>query len=645
MTKTTVYIALALGAQQPAYPAYVAFRSPFRFVSGNTVVLPEPAPVALAADGTGTVAVDPGIWLVDEILPTQVFRRAVVVPESTGVVQYANLIEVTNPVELGYGPSWAAIAQQAALAATLARDEVLEQILELAKGEPGGVATLDDNGLIPDEQMPARLAPKGMYRLVGELLDDRDIPGQITAAIADAGTVIAAATEAVGTALDIVGVVYGSRQKGYYSETTATGGFVDEGGRITDLVHDAQGKVLDLVMDEWADRLVARLTGRGLIGGAITGFPAGLGGGFADQNGRATELVHDLEGNVPDSVLLDRWAPRIAPRLLEALPPTPAYLDARLQSNRGLATRDAFGQIVPFVSDPLALAAWGDSLTDGWPRPPFLLDQSNAWPAVFDASWAGTVYNGGVTGQSADEIALRQGGYVLLCQAFEIPASGPVNVTTDQVFAWRLDRGWSCAGTIAGIAGTLSRSGSTLTFTRNAAGVAIPVAKGTPFISTPGEAHKYDMQVYFAGRNDLGYTSPAGSVEYRIVAAHVAMAERAGAVHKRFLTVGTITNTAEVAGNATHTLVTRINNTLKRLYPDNYFDLRDYLAHQAIYDMGLTPTATDLARMNADTLPPQIMANYDPATGAHDGVHYSVAAAAAVANKLKAVMAAKGWIS
>lgn len=105
MAKTTVYIALALGAQEPAYPAYVAFRSPFRFVSGATVVLPEPSPVALAQDGTGTVSVDPGIWLVDEILPTQVFRRAVVVPESAGVIQYSNLVEVTNPVELGYGPS------------------------------------------------------------------------------------------------------------------------------------------------------------------------------------------------------------------------------------------------------------------------------------------------------------------------------------------------------------------------------------------------------------------------------------------------------------------------------------------------------------------------------------------------------------
>lgn len=122
MAKTTVYIALALGAQEPAYPAYVAFRSPFRFVSGITVVLPEPSPVALAEDGTGIVAVDPGVWLVDEVLPTQIFRRAVIVPASSSPVNYSQLVEVTSPVEIGYGPTWASTAMIAAQQAITAAE-------------------------------------------------------------------------------------------------------------------------------------------------------------------------------------------------------------------------------------------------------------------------------------------------------------------------------------------------------------------------------------------------------------------------------------------------------------------------------------------------------------------------------------------
>lgn len=130
---TTIYISLAIGAQEPAFPAWLAFRSPYRFVSGATVVLPEPAPVALAADGTGTVSVDPGVWLVDEILPTSVIRRAIVVPQSDVVVQYSSLAEVVNPVEIGYGPTWAATAVRAAMEARAAADSInfdFEQITQ-----------------------------------------------------------------------------------------------------------------------------------------------------------------------------------------------------------------------------------------------------------------------------------------------------------------------------------------------------------------------------------------------------------------------------------------------------------------------------------------------------------------------------------
>lgn len=133
MPKTTVYIALAIGAQEPANPAYVVFESPYRFVSGATVVLPEPAPVALNPDGTGSVAVDPGVWLVTEVLPTQTLRRAVYVPESIPPVQYADLLEVTQPADVGYAPTWAALAQAAAAATALALAEV-RAIAETIRG-------------------------------------------------------------------------------------------------------------------------------------------------------------------------------------------------------------------------------------------------------------------------------------------------------------------------------------------------------------------------------------------------------------------------------------------------------------------------------------------------------------------------------
>ena len=147
MAKTTIYIALTVGAQLPAYPASVAFRSPWRFVSGNTVVLPEPAPVLLARDGTGVIAVDPGVWLVDEILPTQTIRRAVVVPEAETPIPYSSLAEVTDPAELGYAPTWAAAVLAAAVAAQASAAEAVASVADL--GDPIVLGVLDHDETPP----------------------------------------------------------------------------------------------------------------------------------------------------------------------------------------------------------------------------------------------------------------------------------------------------------------------------------------------------------------------------------------------------------------------------------------------------------------------------------------------------------------
>lgn len=127
MAKTTIYIELQIGAHEPAARASIVFRTPYRYVDDATVTLPEPAPVILDEDGTGYVTLDAGVWLVDEVLPTQVIRRAVSVPVSSGgTVRYADLTEISNPVEIGFGPSWAAVAYNAAREAEIARDETAE---------------------------------------------------------------------------------------------------------------------------------------------------------------------------------------------------------------------------------------------------------------------------------------------------------------------------------------------------------------------------------------------------------------------------------------------------------------------------------------------------------------------------------------
>jgi hypothetical protein len=313
-------------------------------------------------------------------------------------------------------------------------------------------------------------------------------------------------------------------------------------------------------------------------------------------------------------------------------------IDESIYANRLLMSRDALGNVRPFTSDLTTIAAWGDSLTDGIPKPPFAVDRSDSWPGVLDTMLASaTVYNGGVSGQSADEIALRQGGYVLELSVAggEIPTSGGVTVTTTSVIGWRLDRGWSCVGTLAGVPGTVSRSGSTLTFTRTSGGSAVAVASPASFFSTAGDTYKNAVSVFFIGRNDFGYSSPAGPDTDRIVAANVAMVERLGPAHPRFLLLGPTTATNELRGTSGHTAVTDVNSRLAALYPENYLDIRSYLVNESIHDQSITPTSDDLTKMAGDTLPSSIMV---------DSVHYTVATAATVAQQIHDWLSAKGWV-
>lgn len=462
-------------------------------------------------------------------------------------------------------------------------------------------------------------------------------------ALAADDTVTTAAASAVVAALENEDVVQGAVRHAVAptGDWEVAAGFIGENGRPTDLVVDATGAVPETVVKQWSQRAgtpqsVPRIN------------PTGAAGGLVGENNRETDLVVDALGRVLDSVLSD-WAARLGPRIgqhipeLEAVKPPEFSADYGTLSARNLLVRDREGNVVPQTSRNTQYAAWGDSLTDGWTKPPYAADQSDAWPGVLATKLGKPVYNGGKSGQSADEIVLRQGGFALnLTPAGGvIPATGTVNVTTDQVAAWRLDRGWSCVGTLAGVEGTLQRyigTGVDLRFTRTADGAEVPVTGSAPFISAQGVTHADATSIFMIGRNDIGYNGipAAGSVIDRIVSANVAAVESLTPAHPRFLILGTLNSTSEGTGTTNHTHVTESNRILSELYPDNYLDMRSYLVHQSIYDQDIVPTAADLTNMAADRPPASIMLP-------SDGIHYTVATAATVAQHIYEWLTAKGW--
>lgn len=456
----------------------------------------------------------------------------------------------------------------------------------------------------------------------------------VAEAVAADSSVADAAAKAVGSQLDSAGILRGAvvvpPTEG--AEEYA-GGFLGENGRPTELSVDQAGRVPKSILVDQAARA-------GVPSSIQGSYSTEAAGGFTGENGRETDLMLDAQGRIVEPVIRD-WAGRISGYLPSQTPAEPSKpqapsSDPRFGLNRGLTVRDRNGVMRLQTSRSDQFAAWGDSLTDGYPKPPFAADKSDAWPGVLAKLLGTEVYNGGISGQTADEIAIRSGGLVprFLPTGGAIPASGSVVVThPGQLIGWRTDRGFNDTGTLAGVPGKITRSGGVTSFIRTTAGEAVQVAAPQPWQSA-GTMYSDATAILMLGRNDIGWASDGTQPLDRIVGANIALVESLTPMHPRFLILGTTNASGEYTGSTGWKLVTDANRILSELYPDNYLDIRSYLVSQSIYDQKLTPTADDLARMGKDAPPMQIM---------HDSVHYTVATAATIANRIYTELKLKGW--
>ena len=291
------------------------------------------------------------------------------------------------------------------------------------------------------------------------------------------------------------------------------------------------------------------------------------------------------------------------------------------------------------------VSAIGDSLTAGFYGGVGGVT-ADAYPAKLQTLVpAGvTVYNIGVSGYTVDEEAVRVGALPvpLTVSGGSIPTTGPVTVTTTAVIGWRpTGTSRTIPGTLAGVAGTLTRvdSDTSFTFTRTTDGAAVPVS-GSPVFVPDYAGHAGDTAIILLGRNDVTYSVKGADVS---VADHVAKGI-ARIVNwltpnvKQVLVVSTTTTTAETSGTSGYATVLDINARLRAAYPTRFLELRTYLVQQAIYDLGLTPTTADNTAMTGDTLPPSIM------DGGTDNTHWSKATAGLVAAQINNYLTTRGWV-
>lgn len=295
-------------------------------------------------------------------------------------------------------------------------------------------------------------------------------------------------------------------------------------------------------------------------------------------------------------------------------------------------------KVWPAITEALKWVGWGDSLTGfGW--------YESALQTLLGAG--AVVLNRGIGGSRTNDIAGRQGGIPVPCTVpgNVIPAStAPINVTCPV----RILNGTSTGtvtnnGTLAGVAGVMSRTGADstaqYTFTPNVApGAPVACPPSTPFIPDDAIAYQSYSNIIWTGRNNIGVDVDADTL---------AMTKFIKAYSPRFLVIGVTSSVTETVGTSAYIWIEAQNARLAAAYGDRFVDFRRYLITNAdaiFTAQGWGKTANDIACLAGDTIPPTFMNAPGSSLDGRDSLHFRQEIFQAVlAPLLYSRMQQKGW--
>lgn len=228
-----------------------------------------------------------------------------------------------------------------------------------------------------------------------------------------------------------------------------------------------------------------------------------------------------------------------------------------------------------------------------------------------------SILNFGKGGQSSGTIAWRQGGLkIKTTKSFNMPEDNqtqinvPITISSGNILNFTgVNTNLDCV--ISGIECIMSVnvSDSSVNINRKNNGNSVNIPANTIIESTQNN-YNNDLQIIWVGKNDI-----PNAADYQIsgVLENIqAMINYLSPSIKRFIVLSIITSTTQIIGTTQYNTIMEINNKLKELYPNNYVDIQDYLVHQCIYDMKLTPTESDLQDIQNGTIPRQLLS---------DGIH------------------------
>ena len=397
---------------------------------------------------------------------------------------------------------------------------------------------------------------------------------------------------------------------------------MDATGHATWLAaRDSDGAPPDWVIDHLVDRMEAPLGVAGVVSGlaaevsartgiARLGAAPGLAVAVIDPQERLTWIAASAaDGGMPG------W---VAEHVAERVSPYLSLSDASiLPTDRALVG----GAVVPILPDMTRMAGWGSST----------MEYMGAEVAAEMAELGVAYYNGGDAGVRAEHTLAQLGSHpaLITIAGGSIPASGPVDVTASNVRASNLLKAFS--GTLAGVAGTLSSTATSLVFTRAADGAATAVPPGTPFLPSIGPQYRDAVNVLNIGKNDIGSAGADTMIIEKTAEAFAWMSP----LVKRIVVMGHAVNRDTADDSPGRAQIMAVNAAFARAYGALYFDLQGYMTGPQIWiDSGVTPTADDLAAQARGNKPPSLSL---------DDLHFNAAGDAAVAKALRRFVVALGW--
>lgn len=293
---------------------------------------------------------------------------------------------------------------------------------------------------------------------------------------------------------------------------------------------------------------------------------------------------------------------------------------------------------------------WGDSRTE------MIVNAGTAYSDYLN-NLLGADYivaNYGISSQDSGMCAMRLGSneVFLTLEGNKVPSTKALVNFTDlkcttgtqrNVLAFSPNAPVRCE--INGVKGQLIRASTSdktrYGFTRDADGTEVTVHPLTKVV-VDDKGSKSHICIFWWGKNDFANAGSESAVVNGIQDNYRGAVEYIG--HDKFLILGETCSleTSYESGGVDRLRVEAINNALSVSYPDNFIDINAYLAsEQALSDVGLTPTAQDLANI-AKGLPCESLMVHS--TDASDTVHPNEKGREAVAICIYRFMQAKGWI-